>query len=227
MMIKAVIFDMDGTLIDSVDLHAEAWQRALRDFGHDVELSVVRQQIGKGGDQLMPAFLSEAEIKEQGQEIEAYRSQIFRHDCLPQVKAFPSASELVRKVDLAGIRVALASSAKQEELDELKRIAGVTDAFDAEASSDEAEHSKPERDIFAAVLAKMIGVAADEAIAISDTPYDAEAAAKLGMRTIGMLCGGFSEDDLRAAGCVAIYRDPAHLLEEYDTSILGAGGLPD
>lgn len=227
MMLKAVIFDVDGTLVDSVDLHAEAWQEALRKFGHEVELSQVRQQIGKGGDQLMPVFLSRQEIEERGEELQAYRSRIFSERYLPRVKAFPGASDLLRKINLAGIRVALASSASQTELAELKRIAGVEHSIDAETSADDAERSKPHPDIFEAALARMPGVSPDDAVVVGDTPYDAEAAGKIGLRTIGLLCGGFPEEDLRTAGCIAIFRDPAHLLEDYEVSILGAGGMPD
>jgi len=133
-----------------------------------------------------------------------------------------------KHVDKSGLRNALASSAKGEELAALKSIIGIEDdRLDAETSSRDAERSKPFPDLFEAALAQLPGVTADETIVIGDTPYDAEAARKAGMRAIGMLCGGFAEADLRAAGCVAIYRDPAHLLAEYDASLLGAGGMPD
>ncbi|MFC7690547.1 HAD family hydrolase [Paeniroseomonas aquatica] len=128
----------------------------------------------------------------------------------------------MRRVAAAGLRSALASSAKEEELAALKRILGLEDdRLDAETSSSDAEHSKPFPDIFEAALARLPGVTPAETIVIGDTPYDAEAAGRAGIRAIGMLCGGFPEADLRAAGCIAIYRDPAHLLAEFDASPLG------
>ena len=228
MLIKAVLFDVDGTLVDSVDLHAQAWVSAFQEIGHDIPFAEMRAQIGKGGDQLMPVFLSPEELEEKGEALETRRGEIFREDCLPRVQAFPGAVDLLKRVDKAGLRTALASSAKEEELTALKRIIGIEDdRLDAETSSSDAERSKPFPDIFEAALAQLPGVSSDETIVIGDTPYDAEAAGKAGIRTIGLLCGGFPEKALRDAGCVAIYRDPAHLLEEYEVSLLGAGGMPD
>ncbi len=219
-MIKAIIFDIDGTLIDSVDLHAAAWQEALRHFGHDRPFEVVRAQIGKGGDLLMRALLPEEEVRRRGEEIEAYRLDLFRREYLPRVRPFPSVRELFERIEADGKRIALASSAKQEELGRYKQIAGIGDLLEAEASSDDAERSKPHPDIFEAALARLEGVEAAEAIAVGDTPYDAQAAGKIGLRTIGLLCGGWPERELREAGCIAIYRDPADLLLHYDRSPL-------
>jgi HAD superfamily hydrolase (TIGR01509 family) len=228
MMIKAVLFDVDGTLVDSVDLHARAWVDTFHEFGRDVPFDEVRGQIGKGGDELMPVFLSPEDIEAKGEEIERRRSEIFRERYLPQVKAFEGAHELLRHVDARGLRVALASSATAEEVAALKRIIGLeTDDLDAETSGDDAERSKPHPDIFLAALERLPGVGPDEAIVVGDTPYDMEAAAKAGIQAIGMLCGGFSEEALRTPNCIGIYRDPKHLLEDYELSPLGAGGMPD
>ncbi|TPG55977.1 HAD family hydrolase [Roseomonas nepalensis] len=228
MLIKAVLFDVDGTLVDSVDVHAQAWVDAFKEIGHDISFDEMRNQIGKGGDQLMPVFLSPEELEQKGKALEKRRGDIFREGYLPQVRAFPEAAELLKRVNKAGLRTALASSAKDEELAALKRIIGVEDdQLDAETSSSDAERSKPFPDIFEAALARLPGVSPDETIVIGDTPYDAEAAGKAGIRTIGLLCGGFPEKALRDAGCIAIYRDPAHLLAEYEASPLGAGGMPD
>jgi HAD superfamily hydrolase (TIGR01509 family) len=228
MMIKAVLFDVDGTLVDSVDLHAQAWVDTFREFGREVAFDDVRGQIGKGGDELMPVFLPPNELQARGEEIEQRRGEIFRERYLPQVTAFPGARELLQRVGARGLRVALASSAKAEELAVLKRIVGLEEQeLDAETSADDAEHSKPHPDIFLAALARLPSVGPEEAIVVGDTPYDMEAAAKAGLRAIGMLCGGFPEQSLRTANCVGIYRNPAHLLEEYELSALGADGLPD
>src|SRR5215210_7871 len=114
-MIKAVIFDIDGTLVDSVDLHAQAWKEAFKHFGRDVPFEQVRHQIGKGGDQLMPVFFSKEELERFGDEMEEYRGEIYKRDYLPRVRAFPEVRELFQRIRQDGKRIALASSAKEEE----------------------------------------------------------------------------------------------------------------
>jgi HAD superfamily hydrolase (TIGR01509 family) len=220
-LIKAVIFDIDGTLVDSVDLHARAWQETFSHFGHEVAFEAVRSQIGKGGDQLMPVFLSKEEIEQHGKEIENFRSALFKEKYLSQVHGFPATRELLRRIKRNGQEIALASSAKGDELATYKKIARIDDLVDEETSSDDAEKSKPHPDIFEAALDRL-GMDAGEAIVVGDSPYDAQAAGKIGLRTIGVLCGGFPEQHLRAAGCVEIYRDPADLLTRFDQSVIGA-----
>jgi HAD superfamily hydrolase (TIGR01509 family) len=219
-MLEAVIFDIDGTLIDSVDLHAEAWRAALGRFGHDVPFAKIRAQIGKGGDLLMADLLPEDEVRRRGEEIEAYRLDLFRREYLDRVRPFPMVRELFERIRADGRRIALASSARKEELTRYKEIAGIADLLDAETSTDDAEKSKPHPDIFEAALDRLDEVPADRVVVAGDTPYDAQAAGKAGIRTVGLLCGGWSETDLRQAGCIAIYRDPADLLQQYDYSPL-------
>lgn len=219
-VVKAVIFDIDGTLIDSVDLHARAWQEAFAHFGKQFAFERVRYQIGKGGDQLLPVFLSEREIEEFGDELTEYRGELFKREYLPRVVAFPRVRELFERVLADGKRVALASSAKQDELKEYKRIANIEDLVEEETSADDAEKSKPHPDIFEAALSQLGDVEPSDAIVVGDTPYDAEAARKAGLKTVGLLSGGFPEEDLRAAGCVRIYKDAAELLANYDASPL-------
>jgi HAD superfamily hydrolase (TIGR01549 family) len=215
-----VIFDVDGTLVDSVDLHARAWQEAFEHFGKRFDYERVRYQIGKGGDQLMPVFLSEDELDEFGEELEEYRGQLFKRDYLPRVKGFPAVRELFERVGREGLQIALASSAKADELKTYKKIADIEDLVEEETSADDAEKSKPHPDIFEAALERLGGTRPSEAVVVGDTPYDAQAAGKLSLRTIGVLCGGFPEAELRHAGCTDIYRDPADLLARYDTSPL-------
>jgi len=219
-MLKAVIFDVDGTLIDSVDAHARAWQIVLARHGFDHPFERVRHQIGKGGDKLMETLLPAEVVERDGKAIERERLDLFKREFLPEVRAFPGVRALFERIKADGRRIVLASSAKEEELESYKRIAGIADLIEEETSSDDAAESKPDPDIFEAALAKLEGIAPVEAIAIGDTPYDAEAAGKTGLRTIGVLCGGFPESELRAAGCIVLYRDPADLLEHYDDSPL-------
>ena len=220
-IVTAVIFDIDGTLVDSVDLHAEAWQAAFARFGKKTAFEKVRQQIGMGADQLLPVFLSQDELVKFGDQLNDYRSNLFKREFLPRVKAFPDVRQLFQRILQDHHRIALASSAKGDELKTYKTIARIADLIEAETSSDDAERSKPYPDIFQAALAQMGGVKAEDVVVVGDTGYDAEAAAKANLRTIGVMSGGWSADDLRQAGCIAVYRDPADLLARYQTSPLG------
>ena len=219
-MIQAVIFDIDGTIVDSVDLHAKSWQVTFEKFGKKIPLEAIRRQIGKGADQLLPVFFSQPELDAFGKELDKYRGELFKTEYLPRVKAFPRVRELFQRVKQNNKRIALASSAKKEELETYKRIARIDDLVESETSSGDADKSKPYPDIFQAALEELPGVACDKVIVIGDTPYDAEAAAKAKLGAIGLLCGGWSEEGLRQAGCKAVYRDPAALLECYDKSPL-------
>ena len=218
-MLKAVIFDVDGTLVDSVGLHAAAWRDVLREFGHEVPLDTLRGQIGKGGDELMPVFLDEATIRRDGEAIGKRRGEILHADYLHRITGFPQVRALFERLLADGKQIALASSAKGDEVEHYKRVVGIEDLPLVQTSSDDAEKSKPHPDIFNAALDRL-GVPAEQAIVIGDTGYDAEAAGKAGMRCIGFTCGGFDEAGLREAGCVAIYRDPADLLAQYEGSPL-------
>ncbi|MDT4952817.1 MAG: hypothetical protein QOJ02_955 [Acidobacteriota bacterium] len=221
-MIKAVIFDIDGTLIDSVDLHAQAWKEAFKHFGKDIPYEDVRHQIGKGGDQLMPVFFSKEELKEFGSEMEKYRGRLFKRDFLPKVRPFPKVRELFERILSDGLSIALASSAKEEELKEYKKIAHIENLVEEETSADDADKSKPHPDIFEAALERL-SVEPGEVIVVGDTPYDAQAAGKINLRTIGVLCGGFPEAELKAAGCAEIYQGPADLLARYEETLIARG----
>jgi HAD superfamily hydrolase (TIGR01549 family) len=216
---KVAIFDMDGTLLDSVDLHAIAWHEAMQKFGHDVSFEQARGQIGKGGDKLIPVFLTADEQRDHGKAMEEWRGSRFKTEYLPLVRPFSAVPDLLRRVRDSGVRVAIASSAKKDELDKYLDIAGIADLVDVTASSEDAEESKPAPDIFEVVL-KKLGIDGAEAVAIGDTPYDASAAGKAGIATIGVLCGGFTETSLRGAGCVDVYPGPAALFARFGNSLL-------
>jgi HAD superfamily hydrolase (TIGR01549 family) len=220
MAADAVLFDVDGTLIDSVDLHAKAWQEAFAHFGKRIGFDEVRSQIGKGGDQLLPVFFSQEELALRGEAIESYRSELYRRDYLKRIRAFPEVRELFQEISKRGIRIALASSAKGEELRIYKEVARIDDLIETETSADDAGRSKPHPDIFQAALHRLGKVDKKRSFVVGDTPWDVIAAKRSGLKTLGMLCGGFAEADLRAAGAAEIYRDPADLLRRLDSSAL-------
>src|SRR6201994_5008361 len=181
-MPRAAIFDTDGTLLDSVDLHALAWHEAMVKFGHDVSFEQARSQIGKGGDKLLPVFLSADEQRDHGTDMEQWRSNRFKTRYLPLVRPFSAVPDLLRRVRDAGLRIAIASSAKKDELDKYLDIARITDLVDLTTSSDDVEESKPAPDIFEVVLDKL-KIEGGDAVAIGDTPYDAAAAGKAKIST--------------------------------------------
>jgi phosphoglycolate phosphatase-like HAD superfamily hydrolase len=220
-MLRAVIFDVDGTLVDSVDLHARSWQQAFRHVGREVPLEKIRSQIGKGSDQIIPMFLSPEEARQVGPGVDDYRSGLFLKEYLPQVRPFEGTRELFLRLKSDRVQTALASSAKGQELETYKRLAAIENLVDVETAAEEVQQTKPAPDIFAAALRKLGNPAPESVLVVGDTPYDAEAAGKLRLGTIGLLCGGFPEKDLRDAGCIAIYRDPADLLANYNGSPLG------
>ncbi|MCW6510855.1 HAD family hydrolase [Lichenifustis flavocetrariae] len=213
-MLDAVIFDVDGTLVDSVDYHAEAWSRAFAHFGYEIDAAAIRTQIGKGGDQLLPVFLPTTAVERDGKAIEAYRKELFGRDYLDKVRGFPQVRALFDRLKGDGKLIALASSAKGEELDAYKQAAGIADFDLVQSSSDDVEKSKPHPDIFQAALDRL-KLPAKTCVVVGDTPYDAEAALKAGLRTTGVLCGGFPEFEIRAGGASQIFEDPADILDHY------------
>ena len=218
-MIRAAIFDLDGTLVDSNDLHTEAWQETFRHFGKEIPYRDLRQQIGKGGDQYMPVFLSELEQRQIGREVETFRADLFKQKYLGRVRPFPRVRELLERVRDDGKRIALASSGNESEIEHYVKLAEIGGLIDSQTTKSDVENSKPRPDVFIGAL-RLLRVIPEEAIVVGDTPYDVSAAKKIGLQTVAVLCGGFPEDELRASGAVAIFRDPADLLERYARSPL-------
>jgi HAD superfamily hydrolase (TIGR01509 family) len=215
--VTAVLFDVDGTLVDSNDAHAYAWVQAFSEHGVEVPFGAVRRRIGMGGDKLMPEVSGISEDSPQGSEIAARRSAIFRDRFLPTLRAFREAGALVAAIKAGGVTVVAASSAKREELEPLLRIAGAASLMDETTSSDDAEASKPDPDIIHAALDRA-GAQAGDAMMIGDTPYDIDAARRAGVAVIAFRCGGWADADLE--GAVAIYDGPWDLLAQLDDSPL-------
>jgi HAD superfamily hydrolase (TIGR01509 family) len=214
-MYRAVIFDVDGTLVDSNDAHAQAWVRALAEHGRRVDIARVRPLIGMGGDKLLPKVAGIAVDSPEGMAIDARRGEIFVREFLPTLAPTRGAQRLLEWLRDERMMLAVATSAQKSELEGLLRVAGAEKFIDAAATSDDAPHSKPDPDIVEAALNRTRCPRA-ETMMIGDTPYDIAAAQRAGIRIIALRCGGW--DDRELAGATAIYSDPADLLEHYDLS---------
>ena len=214
----AVLFDVDGTLVDSNDAHAHAWVAAFAEHGIAVDFARIRRCIGMGGDKLMPEVSGIAEHSATGAAIAKRRSEIFAQRFLPHLKPFRDADRLVVELKARGHTVVAASSAKRDELQPLLAIAGAGSLMDAITSSDDATESKPEPDIILAALKRAHASPAD-AVMMGDTPYDIEACVRAGVPIIAFRSGGWTDDDLR--GAIAIYDGPWDLLSRLESSLFG------
>ena len=223
-MINALLCDIDGTLVQSNWLHAEAWQIAFGAMGLKLELEALRRQIGKGGDELIPVFVPWWKRNAVEEPLKSFRKYVFQHGLRQKIQPLPGVRELLEKVRSAGIKIALASSSERDDFEALKHIARIEDLIDAQTSADDADRAKPHPDIFSAVLGKL-GLKPWECIALGDTPYDAESAGKAAVRTIGVTTGGWSKADLLAAGCVEVYDGAADLLAHLEQSAVMRSGL--
>lgn len=218
--IKAILLDIDGTLIDDNDAHTHAWLDAMGEQGYNnVSFEKIRPLIGMGGDKVLPEVLQIDKDSEQGQRISERRKEIFQQRYLPQVSAFPKTYELLKQMYDRGLKLVIATSATQQEMQGLLAKIGpdVQNLLTQEASDKDTSKSKPDSDIVSVALQK-IGCQGHEALMLGDTPYDIEAASKDHVGTIAFRSGGWKDKDL--AGAVAVYNDPADLLANYDTSPL-------
>jgi phosphoglycolate phosphatase-like HAD superfamily hydrolase len=219
MPLKAVFFDIDGTLVDSNEFHVWAWEEAFRAEGFAAEKDQIRGQIGKGADQLIPSLFP-AMDKEQQNAVSRNQGEIFRSRYLKQVKPLPHAADLVKLLHAKGKSVLLASSAERAEVDYYIALLGLSAAVKASITKDDVINSKPAGDIFAAALAQVFPLAASETFAVGDTPYDVESALRSDIRTIALRSGGFSEETLAGAGAAFVFASAKELFENFDTSPL-------
>jgi len=216
---KTVILDIDGTLVDSNDAHAHAWVAAFADAGITVDYDKVRRSVGMGGDKLMPAVAGVDSESEEGQKISKRRGEIFKDTYLPALRPFASVRDLMERFIQDGYGLAVATSAKEEELQPLLECAGIADLIPHRTSSDDADNSKPEPDIVEAALEKC-GCEPGEALMLGDTPYDIESATGAGVKIVALESGGWSREDL--SGALAVYKDATDLLAHYDSSPFAA-----
>jgi HAD superfamily hydrolase (TIGR01509 family) len=216
--LRAVVLDVDGTLIDSNDAHAESWKVAGAEFGRAIPFHAVRALIGMGGDRVLARLTGLSPEEPEGRALLERRVQIFRERHLPHLKRFEGARELLERLRNDGVKLVVASSAGKDELKELLKQAGVEDLIDATSSSQDAPASKPAPDIVEVALHEA-GAPTEQCVMIGDTPYDVASARKAGLRIIALRCGGWDDRDL--AGAVEIYDDPHDLLRHFEQSALG------
>jgi HAD superfamily hydrolase (TIGR01509 family) len=220
MQIKAIFFDIDGTLVDTNDMHVLAWEEAFAGIGEKFDRQVVHDQIGKGTDMLVPTLLPPLEAQAQETLGDAHGAA-FKSKFLNEARPFPGAHDLLVHAHARGQKVVLASSASEPELDHYLDLLDVRDLVAATTSSDDVKNTKPAPDIFATALGKLPGVGADEVIVVGDTPYDMQAANKCGIAAVAVRSGKFADDILWNAGAIGIYDDVAALLAGYADSPLG------
>jgi HAD superfamily hydrolase (TIGR01509 family) len=219
---RAVLLDIDGTLIDSNDAHARSWVDTFAEFGYQVSFEKVRPLIGMGGDKLLAETVGVEEESEEGKRLSAWRRERFLTHYLPTLRPFPGTRALIERMRRDGLTLVVATSANAEEMTPLLERAGVADLIEEATSSSDAERSKPDPDIVAAAL-RRAGHPASATTMLGDTPYDVEAAGGVGVGVIALRCGGWWKDE-DLAGAVAIYDDPADLLARYDRSPLAGNG---
>jgi HAD superfamily hydrolase (TIGR01549 family) len=211
-----VLFDVDGTLVDTTFVHAVCWAEALRQHGHHVPMADLHHLIGMSGDRLLTAVLGENRDRDADDALTDAHLTLYRQHWGRLVR-LPGAAKLLHACADRGLDVVLASSASQEELDALTSALDADDAITVATSSSDAESGKPAPDILQAALDQS-GLAAERAVFVGDAVWDGEAAKRARVTFVGVTCGGTPEAELREAGAVEVWRDPAHLLEHLGDS---------
>jgi HAD superfamily hydrolase (TIGR01509 family) len=216
---RGVLFDVDGTLIDSSYIHTVSWWGAFRQQGYDVPMASIHRHVGMGGDRLVDSLLPEGRDRALDPEILASHGALYASHW-PSLRALDGAKDLLAQCHAGGLAVALASSARRKDLEVMKSILDAEAFIDAATSANDAKNSKPAPDILVAAL-EAIDVQAADAIYIGDAVWDMQAAAALEIPAIGVTCGGVSAGELRDAGAVEVYEGPRDLLRNLPSSALG------
>jgi HAD superfamily hydrolase (TIGR01509 family) len=211
---RAVLFDVDGTLVDSSYLHVVAWWEAFRSQGYDVAMTDIHRCIGMGSDQLVEELID----KPNDDVVEAHTD--YYAPRLRQLRTFPDAARLLHRTHDEGLVVILATSASGKEATHLRAALDSDDVIDHMTTSEDAENAKPASDILTSAM-DAADLKAENCIFVGDSVWDIKACARIDMPCIALLSGGICSSELTAAGAVAVYRDPAHLLAEFDDAVLG------
>lgn len=228
MAFRAIIFDIDGTLVDSNGAHVEAWHAAFAAHGHEVPHERIRLEIGKGGDKLVPSVLGEEAESREGESLRERQSEEFLEIAgRTRLAAFPRAREIFDTLARRGVRTALATSSSREHLEALGRSAGLdlTSLGETLVNADDIEETKPAPDLVEAAVRKL-GLEPGECALIGDTPYDAEAATRAGVACIGVTSGGNAAHVLRRAGAASVWKDVAEIEAHLDEVLADPRGAP-
>ncbi|MCM2279737.1 MAG: HAD family hydrolase [Oligoflexia bacterium] len=213
--IQGVILDIDGTLVDSNEEHATAWQRALAAEGIEKPYSDIRALIGMGPDQLLPRLAGVSRDSPRGKRLVARKSEIFHGEYLSGIRPFPKARALLFRLRDEGLRLAVASSSESGELRRLLRIVDPEEEVPWLLPKATPRASKPDPEILELAL-KRLELRPSEVLMLGDSPHDVRAAMRAGVDIIALRCGGWDGEELR--GALEIYRDPEHLLEHFESS---------
>lgn len=213
---RGVLFDIDGTLVDTSYLHTVAWWQAFRDAGYEVPMREIHRAIGMGSDKLVPHLIGKDDA-----ELSTAHSHHYA-PFLERLVTFDGAPDLLRACAERGLTVVLATSAQEWQLDRLRRAIGADDVVAHVTSAADVAESKPAPDIVETAL-KVSGLSADRAVMVGDTKWDVEAAGRCGVPCVAMMTGGWSADELRDAGAVEVYGGPRELLDNLDKSVLTGG----
>ena len=214
MAVEAALLDVDGTLIDSNYQHALAWYRAFRQHGIVLPVWRIHRAIGMGGDQLVPALVGDEIDQAKGDEIRDTRGSIYKEELMGEVEPLEGAHDLIVELKERGLRVVLASSSPQDELDHYLELLDARDLADAWTTKDDVEKTKPAPDLVLAALEK---AGTQDAVMIGDTRWDIEAAAEAGLETIVVVTGGWSKQELLEAGAVAVFESVDELRKQLDS----------
>jgi HAD superfamily hydrolase (TIGR01509 family) len=214
----AIIFDLDGTLLDTNEMHARAWKQALEEFGHEIAQDRIALQIGKGGDRLVPSLLGDGISERESKKMRDRHGEIYRKMVEREgVKVFPMVQALFNAVHQRGLRVAIATASEKEDLEKVVKRAGLNllDLADEVVNDSDVEESKPAPDVVEAAV-KKLKLPPDRCVMVGDTPYDMQAGVQAGVACIGVLTGVHSGETLREAGARAVFRDTRDLLARLD-----------
>ena len=215
-----VIFDVEGTLVDSTSLMLRCWQETLQSFGFEFPLATLQRHSGQDPHDMLHALLPGPHVTRVVPRVIEAQGRRFRDECLPHVRAFPEVRALFERLKGGRQLIALATTSSTDELDHYLALTNVGDLIDAVACGDDVQHDKPDSALIKVALLRAGKFTPSDAIMIGDTPYDAIAAKRAGLAgTIGVLSGGFSRRDLEASGCLAVYQDPADLLAHYEETV--------
>ncbi len=214
----AVLFDIDGTLVDSNYLHVHAWYRAFQEVGVRVEAWRIHRSIGMDGTTLVSSLAGDTDddTRSRAKDLHSH----YYKETAPLLKPLPGAQELLQRVEELGLQIVLATSAPEDELEILREVLARDSLVSAMTSSKDVDTAKPQPDIIEVALDRA-GVGADRAVFIGDTVWDVEACERAGVPTIAVLSGGVSRGELETAGAQAVFDDTRELCEHLESTAVG------